>query len=97
MKKLLKRLEKIGVEHFMKDTRQDLALSDKAFLRDKADETALEQRYEKLDMPKQQRILVNDYIACVKTAGSHYAKISYLAGIKDTIRILDHLGLIKKF
>lgn len=96
MKKLLKRLERIGVKHLMKDTRQELALSDKTFLQDKADEADLERRYEKLDMPKHQRILVNDYIACVRTVDHRYAKISYFAGIKDTVRILGRLGLIKK-
>lgn len=97
MKKLLKRLEKISVTQLMEDTRQNLLMSDKAFLQDKADEVDLEKRYEKLDISRRQRILINDYIVCMKTADYRFAKISYLAGIKDTVRILGHLGLIKKF
>ena len=45
MKKLLKRLEKISVTQLMEDTRQNLLMSDKAFLQDKADEVDLEKRY----------------------------------------------------
>jgi hypothetical protein len=97
MKKLLKKVERIGVAQLMEDTRQNLLVTDKAFLQDKEDEADLEKRYEKLDISRTQRILINDYIACMKTADHHFARISYLAGIKDTVRILGRLGLIKKF
>ena len=58
-------------------------------------EHELERQYENLDLTKEQRKLVNDYIACTLSSNQRYADISYMCGIKDTVSILVSLGLIK--
>ena len=39
----------------------------------------------------------NDYIACVKTCDNRYSDISYMAGIKDAVRMFVYLGLLKDY
>jgi hypothetical protein len=40
-------------------------------------------------------MVINDYIACTATVNHRYADISYMAGIRDTVKMLVSLGLIK--
>lgn len=96
MEKLLNRLVHKGLRGFMDESRQGLALEDEAYLKDGADEKELEQRYLELNLSKEQRLLINDYIACVKTVGSRYSNISYIAGVKDTVEMFVQLGLLKE-
>jgi hypothetical protein len=99
MEKLLNILNKLadkGLRGDMDESRKELALRDDVYQKDSADEKNLEQRYMELNLPREQRILVNDYIACVKTAGSRYSNISYAAGVKDTVKMLVQLGLLKE-
>lgn len=51
----------------------------------------------RLDLPDKKRILINDYIACVKTCDNRYSDISYMAGIKDAVRMFVYLGLLKDY
>lgn len=96
MEKLLNKLIHKGLRGFMDESRQGLALEDEIYLKDSADEEELEQQYIELNLPKEQRLLINDYIACVKTADSRYSNISYLAGVKDTVGMFVELGLLKE-
>lgn len=95
MENLINKLINMGMGEFIEGSRKELALGDDAYLKDKEDEDDLEQRYMELDLPRKQRVLINDYIACVKTAGIRYSDISYMAGIKDTVQMFVQLGLLK--
>lgn len=75
------------LERFMDRSIQELAMSDETYRKDVRDEKALEERYESLDLTKSQKMLINDYIACMKSAASRYSELSYAAGIRDAIRI----------
>ncbi len=96
MEKLLNRLVHKGLRGFMDERRQELALEDEVYLKDSADAGELEQRYIELNLPRDQRLLINDYIACIKTADSRYSNISYIAGVKDTVEMFVQLGLLKE-
>ena len=39
---------------------------------------------------------MNDYVACMETARSRYADISYMAGVKDTIKMLIRIGALEE-
>ena len=82
---------------YMDHSRQDLIMTDEVYLKDIEDEGELEQRYMRLDLPDKKRILINDYIACVKTCDNRYSDISYMAGIKDAVRMFVYLGLLKDY
>ena len=55
----------------------------------------LVKRYESLDLTREQRIIINDYIACTSTVNHRYSDIAYMAGIKNTVTMFASLGLIK--
>lgn len=95
MENIINKLINMGIRDFIDESREKLALEDDAYLIDKRDEEELGRRYLGLDLPKKQRVLIDDYIACVKTAGIRYSDISYMAGIKDTVKMFVQLGLLK--
>lgn len=95
MEELYEKLMGMGMEQFVDGTRQELVLSDEDYLTDIEDEKRMEQRYEELSLPKNQRMFLNDYISCMRTADDRYADISYAAGIKDAIRMFKYLNLLK--
>jgi len=79
---------------FMGKSHQKLTLSDETYQNDCKDAKELEKQYEALNLTKRQKMLVNDYIACTKSADCRYSELSYMAGIQDTIKILTYLGLL---
>lgn len=96
MEELFEKLMSMGMEQFVDDTREELILSDADYLKDIEDEKMLERRYEEMNIPQNQRMFLNDYISCMRTADSRYSDISYAAGIKDTIRMFIYLDLLKE-
>lgn len=79
---------------FMNNSQQELALSDETYQNDSRDEKELEERYESLNLTKRQKMLVNDYISCMKSANSRYSELSYVAGIRDAIRMFMRFGML---
>jgi hypothetical protein len=96
MEQILKKMMDMGMGQFMDKSRQELCMSDTIYQGDNEDERELEQRYSELDLTRRQRLLVNDYVACMETARSRYADISYVAGVKDTIKMLIHIGALEE-
>jgi hypothetical protein len=41
------------------------------------------------------RIVINDYIACLMTREHKMRDIAYLAGVADSIKLFNELGAIK--
>lgn len=97
MEKLISKIIDMGMGQFMDNSRQELIVNDEIYLKDIEDEGELEEQYMSLRLPDKERILINDYIECVKTCDNRYSDISYMAGIKDTVRIFTYLGLLKDF
>ena len=95
MNKLIEDLIKKGMGNFMDRSRDALAWADKIYLNDRRDEKELEKRYENLDLTKEQKKVINDYVACTLSSNQRYADISYMCGIKDTVSLLVSPGLIK--
>ena len=95
MNKLIEDLIKKGMGNFMDRSRDALAWADETYLNDRRDEKELERRYGNLDLTKEQKKVMNDYVACTLSSNQRYADISYMCGIKDTVSILVSLGLIK--
>lgn len=65
---------------FMDKSRDTLALTDERYLKDKKDADELEDRYNALNLEEKDRIIINDYIACLLSRESLMADISYMAG-----------------
>lgn len=76
-------------------SRDELILTDETCQQDEKDLNELEQRYTALNLARADRILINDYIACMQTVDHRNADLSYIAGVRDTIRIFRSLDLLK--
>ena len=94
MDKFVNKLIERHLGAFMDRSRDKLALSDKLYKRDLSDSYELEERYNALELGKKERILINDYIACLMTREHRMADISYMAGISDSIKFLNAIGLL---
>lgn len=95
MEQIIDKMMDMGIVQFMDNSREELSMSDATYLKDSEDQRELEQRYMELKLERNQRMLVNDYIACMRTTYNRYADICYVAGLNDAIRILMRSGLLK--
>ncbi len=95
MEQLIEKLIEAGTEQFMDKSRTELEEQDTVYLKDLKDTEYLEERYMELDLSNKQRRIIGDYIACIQTANSRYAEISYVAGIMDAVRCLSSWGNLK--
>ena len=95
MENLLEILNRYDVENLIDTSRTKLLLKDSVYLNDIKDLCELELQYENLALPFYQRALINDYIACMQTVQARVNDCSYIAGIKDAIRILHSLDMLK--
>lgn len=76
-------------------SRCELIRSDETYMQDEKDLSELEQRYTSLNLANADRLVVNDYIACMQTVEHRNGDLSYLAGVRDTVKLLHSLGVIK--
>ena len=95
MNKLIEDLIEKGMGRLMDESRDEMAQADEIYLNDRKDEDDLEKRYASLNLTREQRIIINDYIACTSTVNHRYSDIAYMCGIKNTVEMLVSLGLIK--
>ena len=94
MEEIMEKMMDMGIRQFMDKSREELSMSDETYLKDNEDERELEQRYMELNLERNQRMLVNDYIACMQTAYNRYAEICYIAGLNDAVKMLMRLGIL---
>lgn len=97
MDELLEILYRYGVGDLIDSSRAKLLYEDEIYLKDMKDLDELEIKYEKLPLPQDYRILINDYIACMRSIQARSIDYSYMAGLKDTIMIFHTLNLLKPF
>lgn len=95
MNKLIEDLIEKGMGRLLDESRDEMAQADEVYLSDRKDEDELEKRYESLDLTREQKIIINDYIACASTVNHRFADISYMCGVKHAVGLLASLGLIK--
>lgn len=77
-------------------TRDAMYKADEVCEKDFQDADELEQYVKELGLDLHQMMVVNDYVACLQTAWSQCADLSYLASIKNTLAVLSELNLIGK-
>lgn len=96
MDKLIEHLLKRELDYIIDENKEKLILSDEVYKKDTKDENELENKYLALDLSKQQRMIINDYIACIRTTKDRCIDLAYIAGIQDAIKLLNSLNLLKK-
>lgn len=96
MDKLIEHLLKRELDYIIDENKEKLILSDEVYKKDTKDENELENKYLALDLSKQQKMIINDYIACIRITKDRCIDLAYIAGIQDVIKLLNSLNLLKK-
>lgn len=95
MEDLISKLIDRGLGNIIDKSRDPLILQDEVYLKDSQDLNELEERYTNLELSKEQRMIVNDYIACGESVRARINDLSYMAGMRDAVLLLNQMGLIK--
>ena len=96
MDKLFKKLYKYGTGDLINKSVNKLMKRDNVYQHDLKDLMELEQRYDELNLSKEHRIFIGDYIACMQTVHARAKDISYMAGFKDAVSFFHSLNLFKE-
>ncbi len=95
MNAFIEELLETHLGHIIDKSKDKLILEDETLQQDEKDLSDLEQRYTALNLAKSDRLIINDYIACLQTVEHRSLDLSYLAGVRDTVKLLHSLDLIK--
>ena len=85
---MLQNIEKMVMEQ------QKVNENDSYIKQDNEDLKYLEGRYDQLQLPHAVKRVIDDYIACLQTRDERYSDLAYAAGIKDTIDLLQGMGML---
>lgn len=96
MQDLINRVLEDGMWKVIENSTDELLINDEVYQQDRKDLADLEDRYEALDLLRHDRMIINDYIACMNTANNREKEMAYMAGIRDTLTFLSQSGLLKK-
>lgn len=95
MEWLIEKLMNQSMGSFMDESRFRISQKDETYQKDEHDLGEIEKKFIALNLPEDHRRVIEDYIACLQTADSRYADLSYMAGIEDAVSLLKTLNLIK--
>ena len=85
---LLQNIEKMVVEQ------RRVNENDSYIRQDNEDLKYLESRYDQLQLSHSVKRIIDDYIACLQTRDERYSDLSYMAGVRDTINLLQGMGMV---
>lgn len=69
--------------------------TDSYICQDNEDLKYLESRCDQLKMSEHERMILDDYIACLKTRDERYADLAYAAGVRDAVEMLQKMGILQ--
>ena len=96
MDKFIEELIEKGMGQLMDQSRDELMDLDKIHKEDSRREEEAEQQVRSLGLTEEQESVIDHYLDCMKTCNHRYADVSYMAGIRDTVRLLVSLNLLKE-
>lgn len=85
---MLQNIEKMVVEQ------RRVNENDSYIRQDNEDLKYLESRYDQLQLSHSVKRIIDDYIACLQTRDERYSDLSYMAGVRDTINLLQGMGML---
>ncbi|MDO4556133.1 MAG: hypothetical protein Q4B70_13440 [Lachnospiraceae bacterium] len=90
MEELIQKIVRLGSH-----TRHTLETNDEILQIDLKDAEDIERRVDGFEL-EEERLVIYDFIACKETGWSRKADLAYLAGITDTLSVLENMGIIDK-
>lgn len=76
-------------------SRDELTLANKTCKQNERNLRILEERYMSLNLNKDDRTLIDEYITCMQKADHRISDFSYIAGVRDTVKVLHSLNLLQ--
>ena len=95
MESLITKISEMGLDTMMNKSRDELIAKDKAFLKLEKQMSDAEFLYSHLKLEEERAKIIDDYIHIISYSRGAYADLSYAAGVKDTIVLLNALGVLK--
>lgn len=95
MDKFVNGLLEMHLGNIMDQSRDELTLADERCKQGERELRVLEKRYMDLNLGETDKKLIDDYTACLQTVDQRNADLSYIAGVRDTVRLLHSLDLLK--
>ena len=92
MKQFMESIVDMGLEQQM----AVWSAQDAEYLEYSRETEELEMKYEALDLTKEKRRLINDYVACMHSRDERFAELSYMAGICEAFMLFWKLGIGKE-
>lgn len=80
----------------MDKTRDKIILADKEYKEESIKEEHRRQKYLDLDLSDKERKIIEKYVAQIENRCGRTADLSYMAGVKNAIELMNGLGLLKK-
>lgn len=94
MEDLITQLTQQACHYHMVESISKQLVSDPVYLIDTQDLDALDTQFAALELSMKQRIIANDYIACLESRSEQACFLSYKAGIRDAVLLLNERGLL---
>ena len=95
MNNLINDLLKKGLGNFIDRSRDALIWDDEIYQECSREEDESEEKCFNMNLTKGQKKVIKNYVSDIRATEHRYAYLSYLAGVKDTVRMLVSLDLIK--
>lgn len=90
-----KNIFEILTENAINERLDDTILRDSAYRKVQKKIDHLMEQFEKLDISKEQRLIIDRLITAHIECGSCYGRVTYQQGLRDCALLLKEMGLIK--
>lgn len=95
MDRFIEELMESGLGQFLDRSRDEFLVSDEVYREDCRREEETERKFLILNLTKEEKTVIEDYLECMRIRNHRCADLSYIAGIRDTVKFLVALGLLK--
>lgn len=92
---MISRISSLGLGKMIEMSRQELIAKDEQFQQLEHEMSEFEFLYSHLDLEGEQGEIIKGYVESLNRVRGVYGDISYAAGIKDAVQLLNSLGLLK--
>ena len=92
---MISRISSLGLGKMIEMSRQELISKDEQFQQLENEMSEFEFLYSHLDLEGEQGEIIKGYVERLNRVRGAYGDISYAAGIKDAVQLLNSLGLLK--
>ena len=93
MGKYISELIDIGMGNVIDMSVDEILLKDEIYQRDQTDSNRLYEKFESM-LTDDQKVIFEDYLACVMSANERACNLAYLVGAKNTIQFLSEANAL---